>query len=72
MQGILVPKLTLGPFLTLSVEHSTQFLKLTVSVILIDPPTEMSMSDSQRYPLKLCLIKFEIDIHVFVFENCLF
>ena len=30
------------------------------------------MSDLQRYPKKLCLIKYELDINVFVSLNCLF
>ena len=30
---------------------------------------KMSMSDSQRYPLKICQIKFKLDINV---HNCLF
>ena len=25
------------------------------------------MSDSQRYPLKLCLIKYELNINVYIF-----
>ena len=29
------------------------------------------MPDLQRYPLKHCLIKYELDIHVFVSLNCL-
>ena len=32
----------------------------------------MTMPDSQRYPKKLCLIKNELDINVYNFENCLF
>ena len=32
----------------------------------------MAMPDLQRYPEKLCLIKYELDIHVFVSLNCLF
>ena len=36
--------------------------------------TNIAMSDLQRYPRKLCLIKFELYIHVFFvfFLNCLF
>ncbi len=33
---------------------------------------KMTMPDSQRYPKKLCLIKNELDINVYNFENCLF
>ena len=31
----------------------------------------MAMPDLQRYPLKHCLINYELDIHVFVSLNCL-
>ena len=33
---------------------------------------KMTMPDLQRYPWKLCLIKYELDINVFVSLNCLF
>ena len=33
----------------------------TVSVISSDPPWKMAMPDLQRYPLKLCLIKYELE-----------
>ena len=32
---------------------------------------KMTMHDSQRIPLKLCLFKYELDINVYNFENCL-
>ena len=30
------------------------------------------MPDLQRYPLKLCHIKYELEIHILVSLNCLF
>ena len=33
---------------------------------------KMVMTDLQRYPWKLCLIKYELDINVFVSSSCLF
>jgi len=36
-----------------------------------DPPCT-AMSDSQRYPCKLCLIKYELDINVYNFKSWLF
>ena len=32
---------------------------------------KMAMPDLQRYPLKLCLIKYELDIQVYNLENLL-
>ena len=33
---------------------------------------KMAVSDLQRNPSKLCLNKYELDIHVFVFQRCFF
>ena len=41
-----------------------------VSVILSDPPCKDGNALFTTVPLKACLIKYEIDIHVFVSLNC--
>ena len=46
--------------------HMQSAFKGTVSVILSDPPWNNDSSWFTTVPLKLCLIKFELDIHVFV------
>ena len=43
-------------------------VKGTAGVILLIG----GVSDSQQYHFKLWLINYDLDIHVFVFENCLF
>ena len=59
---------------TMSILHcffSVEFLlKGTVSVISSDPP--LIVSNSQRYPSKLSLHKYELDNYVFVFDKWLF
>ena len=44
-----------------------------LSIILSDPPCKDGKSlITHRYPLKLCLIKYELDINVYNLENCSF
>ena len=38
----------------------------------IKEPANVAMPDSQRYPLKLCMIKYELEINVYNFEKLLF
>ena len=47
-------------------ERSFDNLKRTVSVISSDPPCKYGNAYLQRYVLKLCLIKYELDINIFV------
>ena len=43
-----------------------------IVLLLVTLHTEMVMPDLQRYPWKLGLINYELDIHAFVSLNCLF
>ena len=44
--------------------------KGTVSLLQVTLHAKMAMPDLQQYPLQLCLIKYEIELHIFVSENC--
>ena len=44
----------------------------TLSIISRNPPYKVIMPDSQRYPWTLCLIKHELDIIIYNFENWIF
>ena len=58
------------------ISYNTQLfsnIKKTKSTILCDPiHAQMAMTRFASNPLKLCLIKYELDINVYHFENWLF
>ena len=53
-----------GSVSNLLINILNSLFKGTLSVILGDPPCRMTMPNSQWYPYKLCLIKFELDINI--------
>ena len=53
-----------GSVSNLLINILNSLFKGTLSVILGDPPCRMTMPNSQWYPYRLCLIKFELDINI--------
>ena len=56
----------------LSMQGVAFFIKGTASVILSNPLCKNGNARFTNVPLKLCLIKYELDIQIYNLENCIF